>query len=402
MQTTSANRLYFLDWVRILAFFVLIFYHVGMYYVSWDWHVKSPAAGTALEPFMMLSSPWRLDLLFLVSGVASGFMLMKTGAGAFMRRRSVRLLVPLVFGMYLIVPPQAYFEIVEKIAYSGSYLDFMRQYLAAYQGWCRGSDCLDTPTWNHLWFVAYLFVYTLVLGTLHAALGPRFDAIAARLGAMLHGWKLVLLPLAFLAAVRIAMLSSFPTTHDLVNDWYNHAHSFFFFALGALLSRQRSVWPRMDAIRWSALGTALSCWCLLVIYFALPESVQTMGTFEYWRMSQRVVYALCGWCAMIAAIGFAHRHLNIDSARRRYLTQAVFPVYILHQSLIVVMAHAMKPAKLPPVTEGLLLVVLTLFISLGAFELLRRCRPLHLCFGIGKEAAQQQPQAPQAGAQALA
>ncbi|MGI4844492.1 MAG: hypothetical protein ACRYF7_14365 [Janthinobacterium lividum] len=53
----SATRLYFLDWVRILAFFILIFYHVGMYYVSWDWHVKSPFAGTGPEPFMKLSSP---------------------------------------------------------------------------------------------------------------------------------------------------------------------------------------------------------------------------------------------------------------------------------------------------------------------------------------------------------
>ena len=53
------ERLYFLDWVRIIAFFILILYHTGMYYVTWDWHVKSPFASGLLEPFMWLSSPWR-------------------------------------------------------------------------------------------------------------------------------------------------------------------------------------------------------------------------------------------------------------------------------------------------------------------------------------------------------
>jgi len=66
-STSSAPlpRYHFLDWVRILAFFLLILYHVGMYYVTWGWHVKSPYASDALEPYMMLSAPWRLSLLFL-------------------------------------------------------------------------------------------------------------------------------------------------------------------------------------------------------------------------------------------------------------------------------------------------------------------------------------------------
>jgi hypothetical protein len=95
---------------------VLIFYHTGMYYVSWDWHVKSPFASDAIEPLMILSSPWRLGLLFMISGVATAFMLQKLRIGALLRQRSWRLLLPLIFGMFVIVPPQAYFEVVEKIA----------------------------------------------------------------------------------------------------------------------------------------------------------------------------------------------------------------------------------------------------------------------------------------------
>ena len=155
------QRRHDLDWVRIGAFMVLIFYHVGMYYVTWDFHVKSPHASSAIEPLMMLTSPWRLSLLFLVSGVATAYLLAR-GSANFMRSRSVRLLIPLAFGILVIVPPQSYLEVVEKVSYQGSFAEFYRLYITGYHGFCR-EDCLIMPTWNHLWFVAYLWIYTLVL-----------------------------------------------------------------------------------------------------------------------------------------------------------------------------------------------------------------------------------------------
>lgn len=167
------TRRHDLDWVRVLAFGLLVLYHVGMYYVTWDWHINSPAAGPALEPFMMLSSPWRLSLLFLVSGVATAFLLARArrdaaaanGRVRFLGPRSWRLLVPLAFGMLVVVPPQSYYEVVEKLpgGYHDGYLAFWGRYLAGDGSFCRGDDCLVLPTWNHLWFVAYLWAYTVAL-----------------------------------------------------------------------------------------------------------------------------------------------------------------------------------------------------------------------------------------------
>ena len=167
------QRRHDLDWVRVCAFGLLVLYHVGMYYVTWDWHVKSPAASDALEPFMLLSSPWRLALLFLVSGAATAFLLERQRRSAevarrrpgFLASRSWRLLVPLVFGMLVIVPPQSYYEVVEQLpgGYHDGYLAFYGRYLTGYDGFCDADGCLDMPTWNHLWFVAYLSVYTMVL-----------------------------------------------------------------------------------------------------------------------------------------------------------------------------------------------------------------------------------------------
>ncbi|MFL6657205.1 MAG: acyltransferase family protein [Massilia sp.] len=384
MNPTPNSRLFFLDWVRILAFMLLILYHVGMYYVSWDWHVKSPFASDAIEPLMMLSSPWRLGLLFLISGVASSFMLTKMTPGRFMRQRSFRLLVPLIFGMLVIVPLQPYFEVVEKVAYQGSFTDFMRLYVTGYGGFCRKTDCLSLPTWNHLWFVVYLFAYTLVLGSLMMALGKRFDAIADKLSIFLSGWKLIVLPVAVLGVARILLLSRFPSTHNLVVDWYNHAQYLPLFLLGALMARNGAVWQRMDAMRWTALGLALASWACVIVWFSLPETMTLDPMFQDIRMGMRIVYALCAWCAMVAACGFAHRHLNHDSANRRYLTEAVFPVYIVHQTLIVAMAHLLKPAKLAPGIEGLILVVLTFCFSFAIFELVRRVALLRPLFGLGR------------------
>jgi len=389
--TTAGNqRLYFLDWVRILAFFVLIAYHVGMYYVSWGWHVNSPHAGAGPEPFMLLSSPWRLGLLFFVAGAASHFLLRKMAPGTFVRRRSLRLLLPLLFGMLVIVPPQPYLEVVEKLAYADGFVAFMRLYLAGYGGFCQ-DGCLVLPTWNHLWFVAYLWVYTLVLAACTALLGhARIEALAVRTAATLGGWKLIVLPALLLALVRILLADRFPTTHALVDDWFNHATYLPMFLLGALVARSRAVWAGMQAMRWAALGIALAGWAATVAWYAAPDHAHSAQMMAFWVPVMRCVYALCAWGAMVAACGFARRHLDRDGPARRYLTDAVFPIYIAHQTLIVVMAHAFKPLDLAPGVEALMLMVLTAAGSFALYEVVRRLRPMRPLFGL----------APQAGAAA--
>ncbi|MES2758978.1 MAG: acyltransferase family protein [Pseudomonadota bacterium] len=382
--TDNSARLYFLDWVRIAAFFVLILYHVGMYYVTWGWHVKSEFASDTAESYMMLSAPWRLGLLFLISGAASRCMLASTAAGAFMRQRSWRLLLPLLFGMLVIVPPQPYFEVVEKYAYQGSYADFMQLYLHGYRGFADGAGKhLVLPTWNHLWFVAYLWAYTMLLAALVAAGGRRFDAVSQRAGRLLTGWKAMLLPAAVLAMARVLLHPLFPQTHDLVHDWYNHANYFFLFMAGALLAREGAFWARLEALRWSGLAIALACWALLKICFSLPDGLVPEAHWQWLNPVHRAGWGLFQWSAIVAVCGFAHRHLHFDSPGRRYLAQAVFPVYIVHQTLIVAMAHALKPLRLAPGIEAILLAVLTVTASFAIFEAVRRCAPLRPLFGLG-------------------
>ena len=380
--TPAGQRLFFLDWVRILAFFVLIAYHVGMYYVSWDWHVKSPHAGHGPEPFMLLSAPWRLTLLFFVAGVASRFLLEKMGSLNFLGRRSMRLLLPLIFGMLVIVPPQAYLEVVEKLGYTGGYGDFMRLYISGYDGFCR-EDCLSLPTWNHLWFVAYLWVYTLVLGLVATLFGmPRIAAIGTGAARLLQGWQLLVLPALFLALMHQLLAERFPSTHGLFDDWHNHATYLPFFLLGALVARSSALWQAMQARRWTALTMALAGWVGIVLWFAADHDRHSAQQMAIMVPLIRLVYGFCAWGAIVAACGFARRHLNADGPARRYLTDAVFPVYIAHQTLIVVLAHGFKPLGLAPGLEAALLMALTAGASFALYEAVRRVAVLRPLFGL--------------------
>lgn len=354
--TTPQGRQHFLDWLRILAFALLVPYHVGMYYVSWGWHVKSATLYPGLEPFMMLSAPWRLGLLFLIAGAASQ-ALMQRGAG-FVRSRSKRLLWPLLFGMLVIVPPQAYFEVVSKVAYDGSYLDFMQLYLRAYQGFCDKDGCLTLPTWNHLWFLPYLWVYSLL--------------------------GLMALPLM---AAR-SMVGLFPSTHNLAWDWYNHAQYGWLFLLGLLAARSE-LWELARRHRGLALGLAAASWALVQLYF---QHYQDLAPSDALRWAQRGLFGAMQWWCLVAICGFAKQHLDFDHRWRAPLNSAIFCVYILHQTLIVLLTRALLPLQLPAAVEGLLLIVLTLGLSLLGYLLVRRVPLLNLLMGVpgkaGGKAAQ--------------
>ena len=375
------ERRYDLDWVRIGAFMLLILYHVGMYYVTWDWHVKSPHASHDIEPLMMLTSPWRLSLLFLVSGVATGYLLARQGTRRFLGQRSTRLLIPLAFGMLVIVPPQSYLEVVEKLGYSGSFAEFYRLYITGFHGFCRGSDCLIMPTWNHLWFVAYLWVYTLVLYAAVRLAPPIIPWLRRLVERGLSGVGILLWPLAYLVAIRLGLAPRFPQTHALVGDWYNHAMYFGVFLLGFSLAGVRAPWATLERTRWLTLGLAVLGWAFLNAYFGAYSDDAAIPPAAL-RVFARAIYGAEQWLAIAAVTGFAHRHLTHDSAARRYLTTAIFPVYILHQTVIVVVAHALKPSHLYPPVEGVLLVLVTVTTCFLGYEAIRRVRLLRPVFGL--------------------
>ena len=384
-MSERSRRLYELDALRVLALGLLILYHLGMFYVSWDWHVKSPRLLPALEGPMSWLNPWRMSLLFVVSGAATAMMCERGASTRLFAHRSRRLLWPLLVGMLIIVPPQPYLEVVEKLGYTGSYLEFLKLYFSAYKGFCRGTDCLILPTWNHLWFLPYLWAYTLLVLVLH-----RFQW-GQRLawGHFLRGTRLLWLPLLPLWLWRMVLMPHFPSTHAFVDDFYNHALYGTMFVLGffAFGSREdaHGLWAAACRLRWWALSAALMAFGLFAwgnAAYAADEEVpaSALAALRFLRVCQQ-------WLPIVAALGFARQHFSACGGPVwRWLSLAVFPVYILHQTVIVVAGHALALQRWPLWLEMSAVLALTLGVGLAGAWLAMRWRWLGMALGVEKRA----------------
>lgn len=367
-------RQYYIDWLRIGAFVLLVLYHVGMVYVPWSYHFKHQTTYAALEPWMRMSNPWRMSLLFAVSGVATGLM---SGRAGLTRARSRRLLLPLLLGVVLVVPPQAYFEAVQKYGYNGTYPDFLGLYFTAYGGFCKGNTCLILPTWNHLWFLPYLWLYTMVLlGWQHFA-KPNWSGRSAVALTKLSAFALLVLPAVWFALLRTTLMPWFGETHALVDDPWSHLSYGSMFAFGVAASRQPALLDRLQVLRWPALGLAVAAWVL----FTTLTKVQ--NTFQPMLLNSAV--GVQQWCGVVAAFGFARVHLNRDHPWRAPLTQAVFPLYLWHQTLIIVGAALFAPLAWPARAEAALLVAFTFGGCLMFWRISRYAGPLKEWLGLGPD-----------------
>lgn len=373
---TGHRRRYDLDWLRVIAFALLIFYHVGMFYVTWGWHVKSVHASHAAEPLMLLLNPWRLALLFFISGVAIRFASDKLGAGRFAAERVWRLGVPIVFGMAVVVAPQTYFQLCEAGEIAPGFFAFWPDYLNFAQKFS-----VITPTWNHLWYVVYLLVYVLLLAPVLPFLRRFADGAGGRaFGALLGGplRLLLVVPLPFIV-YRFTLDGAFPTTHDLVNDWANHAHRFTILLIGYFAAKNARFWDAVDrALPW-ALGAALVLGAGLTVAWMNFDAVAENSVALFVARVLRIVYA---WMVIAALLGLAQRFLNRPSPALTYLTEAVFPYYIPHQTIIVAVGYALTRRGLGAWSEFALVLGATLVGCAVLTEIIRRVPPLRPLFGM--------------------
>lgn len=150
------NRRSDLDWLRVTAFGLLILYHSGMAWSGWHWHLNSSEDIAWLREAMRFVNRWRMPLIFLVSGGAIVLALGRRSPGAFAVDRLRRLLLPLAFGMVVLVPPQVYAERHFSGQFAGSFLEWLPEAF-------RGTYPAGNLSWHHLWFVAYVLVLTFVL-----------------------------------------------------------------------------------------------------------------------------------------------------------------------------------------------------------------------------------------------
>jgi Acyltransferase family len=373
MLTTAHMRRYDLDWLRIAAFCLLIGYHVGMLYVPWAFHVKSDyRGGPELTALMLATNPWRLPLLFVISGAATAFMAQGLGRAALAWQRVKRLLIALVFGMAVVVVPQVYLEVSEAGHYGGSFMAFWGRYLQLDQ-----SLGTPIPTWNHLWFVAYLLVYTLIAVVL--APKPRVVEATPAEPSRAAVVSLLLGPWFVLWVLRMTLFPRFGSTHAMVGDWYDHTLYFGMFLFGFTLVRRPALWRAIDRLRWPALVLALFGAAVFVGLSLGGGAALAPGEWQLW--AGRAGREAQAWGAVLAALGFGQRHLNHDHRWRAYFVEVIFAYYIVHQTALITLAVWLKPLHLGGALEASLIVAGTAIACVVTAEVARRVAWLRPLFG---------------------
>jgi peptidoglycan/LPS O-acetylase OafA/YrhL len=366
----KTERQYYIDWLRIILIISVFLFHIGMIFNTWGWHIKNDQQyGGMLRSVMIFLHNWRMPLLFLLSGAGTYFALGKRTPGQYLSERFKRLFIPLVAGIFILVPVQVY---IEKASVYDSLLDF-------YPHMFEGIYPEGNFSWHHLWFIAYLFVIALFISPFLGLLrSEKFAGFTSRLEGIVTkplALNIFILPL-LLSQIVLRNYFEFGT-NALVNDWASMAFYIIFFLAGFILLPNKNI---AEAIRKQRLLYLAETIILTVIMFRVP------GLFESERTSEIIwdVTALfMAWTCGITAVGIAKQYLNFDSDFRKIANEAIFPFYLLHQPVIVLVGYFVIRCDLEVPWKVLLITIISFSIIAGLYWLvIRRVNFLRVIFGM--------------------
>jgi glucan biosynthesis protein C len=356
MDTVQRQREHYIDWIRVIAFMILIFFHCSMPFVRFGWEVKNTEHSLFLDRVIIWLHQWRLPLLFFISGVGVSFSLRKRSVIAFFGERVIRLFVPLLFSMFFVIPLQVYFERLQENKINGSYWSFYPTV------WELTPYPEGTLTWSHLWFVVYLFVFTILLLPIFSlfkiqALRKWKQQINPVFG---HPLANLLLAIPFIVYYFLWYIR-WPVQGSLLDDWFLFNSSITFYFVGYFLADLPSFWETCEAYRNYFLVVTLGCLAVLFWkYYWTVELPKQQDTSLY-------VYGFFDglhiWSIILTAIGFTRRYLNFSTPSLVYLTSAVYPFYILHQTIIVATGYYIVQWQ-SPIWVKLMTLIVVCFVSI--------------------------------------
>lgn len=369
------TRRYELDWLRVIAFIVLIYFHAAIFFVPFGLPtIQNEENSLALQIFVKISSQFRLALLFFISGAGVYFAKRKLSDGAFIRERSRRLLIPFFFGLAFVVPPMVYTEKIFLGMFEGSLFDFYPCLLT------EGVYPEGNLSWHHFWFIAYLYLFCL-LAVLpfrwinRLSDGANFDRFN---GAGLY-W---MIPVLFVPEVLLRWF--FPGFRDLINDWASFVLWFLVFLAGYVVAMRLSLID--DAIRLRHHSLMLALGSTLAIFAIFEDtrpafSADVNGAIQYLLWCALRITMV--WCAILSCLGYAGRYLQFTNRALQYLNEAVYPLFILHLTALVVFGYFIVAMDWSLWAKYWVLTTATLMFVLGFYHLaIRPFDSMRLLFGV--------------------
>jgi glucan biosynthesis protein C len=382
-QGQKPARLYYLDWLRVLAIVGVFFFHAVHPFDAFPWEIKNAEQSAVVTLFIVFLAPWGMPLFFFLSGAGTWFALRRRTPRKYAVERVQRLLIPFIVGCLLFTPIQLYFQWMHQ-SQTGVFVGTLWELILERKvelgprvfGWAG----------YHLWFLGFLFAYSLI--ALPVFLWFRSDAgqrtidWLARLGQRRGGLLLFVIPLI---VIQLVLRPYFPDEHG----WTDFVYTLAFFVYGYILYADerfapavRRDWPLMLA------GGVLSTLFFWVGGFAgvameWMEAPGTPGFYLLWT-----VWGINGWCWSLFMLYIGMRYLNFINKWLVYGQETILPFYLLHQPVIIVIAFFVVQWD-AGITLKLLVVVLgSLLVTLGLVELvIKRIRVLRVLFGMKRRTA---------------
>lgn len=356
------RRRHDIDALRVLAVLLLIPFHSARVFDVFDaFYVKNAQTSRGLSwAVIAFLDTWHMPLLFALAGASTWLALRHRSGRGYVKERFLRLMVPFVFGLLVIVPPQGLLarhirgDEVSPGAFLGDYWKFEGD-LTGYTGdWTPG----------HLWFIGSLFLLSLV------AL-PLF--LRWRRREMNVRW------LVFAMPVLLFVANQFPAPEDgTQSPWY----AFTIFVGGFLLMADTGM-ERIVHRNWRGLAVAGAATMATVL------SISASGVSDGWAegspmwVVSELVQEANTWIWVLTLLGAAHAYLNADRPILRYAGEASYPFYILHQTVIVAVAYAVVGWNVGVAPKYAAVMIGSLGLTLALYELcVRRWRPTRFLFGM--------------------
>lgn len=401
-QRPRGMRRYELDWLRSAACFGLIPFHTAVIFTAGAYdYVKNAQTSVVMNTLTSFITVWGIPLLFVVAGGSARYALQARSVRRFLNERVMRLLVPLVFGMALIVPFQVYIGRLSGPAPAPPYWVFYGQFLWSLALIVTGK-LPRGPDWiGHLWFLPPLMVFAVLLIPLAWALRtPRGrQAVEWLAGALRGAGPLALfgLPLALANWLAIEGVRWMATTDTaFASNAIGLVAYLLFFLYGYLLYLDERFLASVRRDTWLALALGAVCW--LALRYAIPQQ----GGVLLGNWSGRVALALMrgysGWWWVMGILGLGIRYLRFTNAFERYLARAAYPIYIIHMPILSLIAFWIVRLDTDIAAKFTLIILASLAASLLTYEyLIRRSALLRMLFGLTAAAAPSVAAASRAG-----
>jgi len=349
------------DWLRVLATYLLFVFHTGKVFdVRPFYSIKNATLTGSLDLLTGFIHQWHMPLFFVLAGWSAFGSLATRGASAFASERVRRLFVPLVFGMLVLCPPIRWVELVSGQFYTAGGRHLPAEPQTSFLAFLPHYYTFDNVTWSHLWFLAYLMTFSLLYLPLLVAVARSGASFELRRPAAIY---LGIVPLAL---VQITLRERWPGYQNLVDDWANFSYYSLFLLYGFALARFPSL-ERAAEREWRRA---------VVIGMAAYAGMLAASSLGAPRAAGRGLSAVVGFSLVVALVGFASQRLRFSNRALAWLAPSAFPVYILHQTAVVLVAFAVVPLDLGITAKYGLVLTGSVGATLAAYELVVRRLPL--------------------------